>query len=293
MAAAFTRARAALAPLASPNALSWWVLAIFCPVMMAVQILINRAAEGGAPALWALSSAMGMVALAAVVAGARWLVGRRGDVSLATYVVGSFAQVLVLVVVARALGLLLGLQLQFRLLVPLFALVPLLTLVGFAVAAHAAHRRVISDLEEERARLLAYGPSLETELDRLEAELTGAVRASAEPALASLDVALAAAARDGDNAAAIAALDGAIHEDLRALSRDVAFAAEEASPDAVATAARPPARVPLPRRFAAAAGMKPVLASVALPEGALRGPFRVGGVRRRLRALRGPGGGRR
>lgn len=239
--------------------------------MMVLQVVINRFSEGGATALWAVSSATGMAVLAAVVAAARWL-GRRHATSLTavftTYVVGSFAQVLVLAVTARALGLLSGLQLEYRLLVPLFVLVPLLTLVGFAVATHAAHRRVIADLEQERARLLAYGPSLELQLDRLEAELTGAVRASVEPALVSLDAALATAARDGDNAPALAALDAVMRDDVRPLSHHLAAAAGSPPPQRDAGAAHTPARVPLPRRFAAADGMRPVGAAVALVVGA-------------------------
>lgn len=262
------RLRTSLAPLASPSGLSWPVVAVFGPLVLITQAFLNAGSDGGSLALWALASALGLVAVAAVIAAARLLLCRRDDPALGAvlvaYVLAALAQVVVLALVAQQMGLIPNLQLGYRLLAALLGWLPLLALTGFAVATHAAHRRVIVDLMRKREGLLRHGPSLDAELDRLEAELAGAVRASVEPALESLDTALRAAARRADDRAALDAIDAVVDDLVRPVSHELVAAGAVSGPGDISAASRPVARVPLPRRFVVAAGIRPALAAIAV-----------------------------
>jgi signal transduction histidine kinase len=258
------RARAGLAPLASPDALSWTVIGVFCPVAFLVQVSGNAAAAGGPLGLWALASLVGMVVLAGVLLATRVATATRGGPSLGVVLVGYFAATIVQALVfgysAIALGATSEPQVVFRLMAPLWNM-PLLMAVGLGVSSHASHRRVITELEQKRARLLELGPSLDSELDRLQGELAGAVRASLDPALASLDAALTTAARGGGADQMLDALDAIVEHQVRPLSRELVADAVRPAGEELAAAAQAPARVPLPLRFPFAGGVRPTLAA--------------------------------
>lgn len=266
MSPALRSARSVLAPLGSPGALSWLVLAIYCPLGIAIQGVGNADLEGGPVGLWLLASAIGMVVLVAIITVVRWGACRQGDPPVLTvvgaYVLASVLQSVVFGMAALGLGASTALNLQYRPMSPFFQ-VPLLMAVGVWVARYLAHRRVVQALERTRSRLMAVGPSVDAELDRLEAELSGAVRASLEPAMQSLDAVLTAATGSRDERAAVAALDAAVEQQVRPISLELAGGAVPdplpAPPDA-----QPVARVPLPRRFRLADGMRPALAGLVL-----------------------------
>ncbi|MGI9117879.1 MAG: hypothetical protein ACR2JV_09650 [Gaiellales bacterium] len=257
--------RATLAVLGSRSACSWAVLAIYAPLGIAIQSPGNAAAFGGSPARWAVASAIGMCALGAVL-GAMRIACRSGrprpSAVLAVYAIGGVAQSVTFGLAAVAIGADDELHLAFRVSGILFH-VPLLAVIGYAVGRHDAHRRVIADLERARGRLVAIGQSLEAELDRLEAELAGAVRASLEPALAGLDRALEQAAGASERANAVAALDVLIEQRIRPLSHDLAAGTTQV--DRFADEAQAlPARVPVPARFRLADGISPGVVAAAL-----------------------------
>lgn len=261
--------RAMLSPLASPSALSWTTVLLAAPLIFAIQVPGNAAFGGGAFGGWALACAVGLLVVAGLFAAVTVVTATR-DPSVAavlvTYLVAALAQPVVFGLVTVGSGLTADAQLTLRLTGPL-VYVPVLIAAGLAVATHAAHRRVIAELEQKRARLLDIGPSLESELDRAQAELVAAVRTSLEPALASLDAALATAAGRNRADDAIGALNDIVERDLRPLSR--ALVADRSDGTADEPPAEAPAKVPLPRRFALARGVRPGLASLVVLIGAV------------------------
>lgn len=262
--------RHALAPLASPSALSLTVVVVFCPVLFLVQVPGNAVARGGPFGLWVLAFVIGFVLLAAGILAARWIAARRGGPSVGAvlwvYAGSTLVQAVVFGLAATALGATSNPQITFRIMAPLVN-GTLLLVVGVAVASHAAHRQVIAELERKRARLLAMGPSLETELDRLQGELAAAVHESLDPALASLDAALAQAEAGGRTDATLDALDAIVDEQVRPISHELLVSTPRPDADGLTVAARMPSRVPLPGRFALARGVRPTVAAVALAIG--------------------------
>lgn len=263
-------ARHTLAPLASPSALSWTVILVFCPVLFLVQVPGNAIARGGPFGEWVLAFLIGFALLAAGILAARWATTRHGaprvGAVLWIYAAATVVQAIVFGLSATALGATSDPQISFRLMAPLVN-GTLLLVVGVAVASHAAHRRVIAELEHKRARLLAMGPSLETELDRLQGELAAAVHESLDPALASLDAALAHAAGGGRTDATLDALDAIVEEHVRPISRDLLASNPRPDVDGLAVVARVPTKVPLPRTFVLARGVRPAVAALALAIG--------------------------
>lgn len=273
----FERLRADLAPLASPSAFSLTTVVVASPLIFAIQVPANFRVAGGPFALWALASVTGLLVMAGVLAAASVITVPRGGPSIAAvlvaYVVATVAQPVTFGAVAFGAGLIPYPLWTFRAF-GVFVYVPVLMVSAIIVERYAQHRRVIADLEAKRARLLEMGPSLDAALDRAQGELVVAVRASIEPALASLDAALAVAARDSRGDAAVDALDDIVEQELRPLSRDLVAArsGEPSHDNALATDA--PARVPLPRRFALARGIRPDLAGLAVLFAAVPGAVR-------------------
>ena len=142
-------ARRALAPLGSAASLSWLVLVIYCPIGVIIQAPANASIYGGSVALWVLASAIGMLSLVALLSAARARALRRGDPSpfsvLLSYALAATAQSVTFGLVTVLLGADDSPHLGFRL-TGLFLQVPLLAVVGYAVARHDAHRRIIAEL---------------------------------------------------------------------------------------------------------------------------------------------------
>jgi signal transduction histidine kinase len=253
----------ALAPLGSVDALSWPVLVIYCPLAIVIQAPGNASIYGGSVTLWVLASLIGMVALAAILLGARAIASRRRETRpgmvLATYALAGVVQSVTFGLASVLVGAADSPQIAFR----LFGLIlhfPLLVAVGYAVSGHASHRRILSDLERTRARSLALARSADGELERGEAELSGAVRASLEPALVSFETALEQA-EGGSPARDVArSLDSLVEEHIRPLSHQIA--SDEASSIPEIPVEEPRVRVPLPPRFRLSEGIRPLLTAL-------------------------------
>ena len=252
-------ARNTLAPLGSASALSWRVMALYCPVGIVIQATGNASIYGGGLAGWALASATGMVVLCAVLSCAHAMTCRRGEPRpmpvLASYAIAGVAQSLTLGFTSVLIGLASDPQLSFRLSGLLLHL-PLLAAVGYTVSRSETHRQIIIKLEGVRTRLLAVGLASDAELELLEAELSGAVRSSLEPALESLDATLSRALGERKTPEVLAAVDNLIEERVRPLSHElVSQFTPFVEPPLEDSDSRP--RVPLPKRFLLSEGISP------------------------------------
>lgn len=247
-----------LAQLGTRSALSWRVMAIYCPFGIAIQVPGNASIYGGGVATWILASATGMAVLCAVLAGARAISCRKGEprpvAVLTSYATAAIAQSMTLGFMSVLIGLADDPQIGFRLSGLIWHL-PLLATTGYLVASHESHRRVIANLERRRARLLTVGRASDAELERLEADLSGAVRASLDPALEVLDATLAQAAAGTEPLRALAALDDLVDNRVRPLSRELMSHPE---PSEVAEMEEPASRprVPLPKDFPLGDGIR-------------------------------------
>lgn len=264
-----------LAPMGAAAALSFTVAAIYAPIGILVQSPANAQIYGGGLSLWVLASAIGMVPLIAVFALARARVSRVDAPApiavLGWYAVAALAQAVTFGFTSVLLGLADSPDLSFRI-SGLLLQVPLLAIVGFAVTRYEAHRQVIIDLEQTRERLLEIEGRTETELERADTELTAAVRKTLDPAVATLEAALANAEAGGDGAGVLSALDEILEERVRPLTRELA-SEEVLADDAVESSKRSRARVPLPARFRLSEAIRPtftalLLAVVAIPTAA-------------------------
>lgn len=264
-------ARRALAPLGAAASFSWLVLAIYCPIGVAIQAPANASIYGGSVALWVLASAIGMLSLIALLSAARARALRRGDPSpssvLLSYALAATAQSVTFGLLTVLFGADDSPHLGFRL-TGLFLQVPLLAVVGYAVARHDAHRRIITELGHTREQLLAIGQSVDAELDRVEAELTYAVQESLEPAMASFDAALTDVAAGGEKLVAVSALDVLVEQRVRPLAHELVAEPDEPA-ELTNSEGRSPARVPLPERFRLGDAIKPGFAAIVLVVGAL------------------------
>ncbi|MEI6446989.1 MAG: hypothetical protein WCO96_03790 [Actinomycetes bacterium] len=261
-----------LAPLRSASAFSWPVLALYCPAGLAIQVSGNQSNFGGSSVAWVAAGAIAMVVLCAILVGSRRLICRGNRVPgvgsvLLAYSVATLAQSLTLGLLSTLNGASDEIHLAFRLSGPLLQ-VPLLTAIAYLVCRHDAHRRKVAELERSRARLLAIDQSLEVALDRLESELSGAVRSSLEPALRELDVALTEASRHGEAQPALEALASLLEDRIRPLSHELA-GDQPASDPAAEQAVPPRTRVPLPKRFHLADGFRPTLVALVLAVAAI------------------------
>ena len=240
-------------------------MAIYYPILVLIQAS-NASVFGGAPIYWVLASVIGLVPFLAVFGVARAGLLRHGDPRplkvIAVYVLATIAQGLTFAFVSVLVGAADEPHLSFRLTGVLLQ-VPLLATVGYAVARHDAHRRVMGELEGTRKRLSEVGQALDTDAGRAEAELSSAVRATLDPALQSLEVALTDAESGGDRAGVIGELDALVEERVRPLARDLTL--EREIPGEEITDSIPPrARVPLPRRFRLGEAIRPDLAALIL-----------------------------
>lgn len=264
-------ARVALAPLASAAVFSWPVLAAYCPIGVFIQAPASASLFGGSAALWFLSSVIGMFVLAAWFAAARAATRRNGDPSplavLVSYAFASAAQGITFGFASVLLGAADTPHMSLRLTGLLFQ-VPLLAAVGYAVSRHDAHRRILTQLQQTRDRLLAIGETLDLERDRVEADLALAVRESLEPAVASMDASLAAAAAGGEKVEVIGAIDALVEQQVRPLAHQLVAGAGESSP-LNELEVRLPVRVPLPGRFRLGDAIKPGFVAAVVIVGAL------------------------
>ena len=259
-------ARDTFAPLGSASALSWRVMALYCPVGIVIQATGNASIYRGGLAGWALSSAAGMAVLCAVLSCAHVIACRRGAprpmAVLNSYAIAGAAQSVTLGFVSVLIGIASNPQLSFRVSGLLLHL-PLLAAVGYTVSRRETHRQIIVNLEGARTRLLAVGLANDAELEVLEAELSGAVRASLEPALENLDATLSRAVDERQTPEVLAAVDNLIEERVRPLSRElIGQVAPIVEPPLEESESRP--RVPLPKRFLLSEGINPGLIAGAM-----------------------------
>jgi signal transduction histidine kinase len=247
------------------------VLAVYCPIGILIQASISASLFGGATALWFLSSAIGMVSLAAFIAAARAATCRHREprplAVLASYAVASTAQSVTFGFASVLLGAASNPHMSLRLTGLLFQ-VPLLAAVAYAVSRHDAHRRILTELQRTRDRLLVIGERIDVELDRVETDLARAVRESLEPAVASMEASLADAAAGGQRVDVISAIDSLVEEQVRPLAHQLVAGGEEPSP-LTESAVRLPVRVPVPARFRLGDAVKPGFVAAVVVIGAL------------------------
>ena len=259
--------RAVLAPIGSPGALSDRVWLIFVPLGLAAQALSESTTFGGPVGAWALAGAVGMVALALVFRVARRLlrgVPEPGPARiLVVFALAGLARTMTVAVCAVALDLRDGLDLQYRLVSPVFN-VAMLGVIASAVCRHDAHRAVVEDLERTRDRLVGLEQTMDAQLARTEAELAGAVRATVSPALAALDAALRDVAAGSTAGPVLASLERLVATEIRPLSHRLAE--EEPAQAALigADARAVTARVPLPGRLRLGEGIRPLFVAAIL-----------------------------
>ncbi|MEI6446810.1 MAG: hypothetical protein WCO96_02875 [Actinomycetes bacterium] len=269
--------RRKLAPLGSPAAFSWPVLLAYCPIGILIQVPSNASIYGGPLLLWLIASSVGMLSLTAVLVAAHSSSRRGGAPSpfavLAWYASAGLAQGVTFGLASVLLGAAESMHLGFRLSGLSFQL-PLLAVVGYAVARHDAHSRVCSELEGTRDRLLALGRSVEAELDRVEVGLTDAVRESLKPAVKALDAALAAAAAGAERGEALSDIESLVEKRVRPLAHElVSHSHDDVESERlealIERTGRSRARVPLPERFRLDDGIKPGLTAFLTSIGAL------------------------
>jgi hypothetical protein len=252
--------RQALAQLGSASALSWPVLVIYCPLAIAIQAPGNASIYGGSVYLWALASLAGTFALAAVILGAHAILSRLGGSRpvpvLATYVLAGTVQSVAFGLASVSMGAADDPQILFRA-SGLILHLPLLVAIGYAVSGHASHHRIFGDLERTRARSLALARSADGELERVEAELAGAVRASIEPALATFESALEQAEAGKPAREVARSLDLLVEQQIRPLSHQIASDGTSLVVEVPTEEHR--VRVPLPSRFRLSDAIRPLL----------------------------------
>ncbi|CAB4861172.1 unannotated protein [freshwater metagenome] len=267
--ASVARVREAALPLGSAGAFSWPVIAIYCPLGVLIQAPANASIFGGQLHAWILASAAGMAVLAAVLAAARALVCRRAGPGpacvLVSYGIAALAQTATFGWMTVLLDVAGSPLLSFRLM-GVFLQIPLLTVTGYAVARHDAHRRVMAKLERTRDRLLEVEATLDAELDRAETALVDALHASLEPAVASLEDALADAEAGREPATVIHAIDALVEEQVRPLTDRLVADAQERAPfeTVAASRTRSRTRVPLPAAFRVGDALRPGIAAFVL-----------------------------
>jgi len=269
--------RAALAPLGSPGALSLRVGLIIFPLGVAATLVGEMAHYGGDPVPWAAAAALGQLALLACLIVARRLLCASGDPDplavVGAFAVAGVARSLVFAVAAVQLGALDTIDLAYRVAGFLFN-GTFLAFIAWAVALHDRHHTLVRQLERARLRLAARERTLDAELARAEAELSGAVRASIEPALHALDAALSAATTETGGRAVLADVERLIDGEIRPLSRRLAGEEPAAAEIDDPTGPRPTARVPLPRAMPLAAGFRPVLVATGFAVAAIPSAIR-------------------
>jgi len=261
-AATFRSLQDAIAPLGSPSALSLRVGLIVFPLGMLATLIGEMPAHEGHPVPWAVAAAIGQVALLAVLLIARRVLCRSGDprpfAVLAAFVVAGAARSLTVGPLIVLLDGVEEIDLGYRLAGLTFNAV-LLGVTAWAVSLHDRHHAVVTELERVRRRTASLERSLDAELARTEAELSGAVRASVSPALRAVDAALAqVAAGTSGQRPVLADLERLIDDEVRPLSHRLA--SEEVHPpplDPVSEASLA-VRVPLPRAMPVAAGFRPL-----------------------------------
>lgn len=257
-----------LAPLARPSAFSWPVVAAFIGITSAKQLLSDARAFGGPFEGWVGAAIASSAVFLAVFVLARWVVlrgGRPGPFTvLAAYALAGGIRALAFGTAATAVGVAEDPDLVYRL-AGFLSNMTLLGLLGYGAGRHDIHRAVIVDLARQRERLIALEQTLDDALDRTRTELTAAVRAAIEPALRTLEAALAMTAAGSGAAPALALLDRLVDEEVRPLSRRLAGDEAPTALPEPATAAGLRARVPLPDRFAVADGIRPLGFSLLLP----------------------------
>lgn len=267
--------RRIISPLGSAAAFSWAVAATYCPVLVLIQ-LGNASIFGGSRLLWILASSFGAVALVAVFGAARSRVpadsGPGPGTVLVWYSVAAITQGMTFGFASVLLGAADSPHLDFRLSGILIQL-PLLIAVGYAVARHDAHRRIITELEQTRERLVVVKRRLDTETNRIEADLASAARETLEPAVSSLDIALADAEAGGNRAEVIEALDELVEKRVRPLSHKLLLATD--AHEQTRAKQVPLAKVPLPARFRLRDAIQPFLATLLLWVAAIPSAVRV------------------
>ncbi|MFO1539248.1 MAG: ATP-binding protein [Chloroflexota bacterium] len=268
--------RSALAPLGSASALSVRVGLIMLPLGVGYTLIGETAHYGGDPSAWAVAAVLGQLALLACLLGARRALCRAGDPDplavLGAFAVAGAARSLVFAAAAVLLGALDGIDLPYRLAGFAFN-ATVLAFIAWSVALHDRHHALVAQLEGARRQLTARERSLDAALARAEAELSGAVRASIEPALRALDRALASVTPGSGGDAIRADVERIIDEEVRPLSHRLA-AEEPAAAIDDPVERRPSVRVPLPRVMRLADGFRPTLVATGFAVAAIPSAIR-------------------
>jgi len=254
---------AALAPLGSVSALSDRVWLVFVPLGVIAQ-LTEAATFGTSPTAWAL---VGIVAT--LVMGIGFRIARRvvrhipapGPLRiLAVLLVLGSVRSTAVDVAAVGLDLRDPAGVLYRLAAPIFNLA-MLAVIAYAVSRYDSHRAVVAELEATRLRLLDLERTTDVQRIRTEAELAGAVRATVDPALASLDAALVEVAAGSTAGPVLRDLERLIETEIRPLSHRLATDEAEVADPVGAGDDGVLAPVPLPARFPIGDGIRPAVAA--------------------------------
>lgn len=258
--------RTLLAPLGRHSAYSWPVAAVFLAISSAKQLLSDAPAIGGPYTAWIATSALSALAFGLVFVTVGAVVRRAPAPSpfavLAGYALAGAARALSAGLAASFVGLADDALPDFRLMA-LVSNTLLLGVAGYVAGRHDRHRAVLAEMEGHRHRLVEAERQAGFEFERVRAELSGAARASLEPAVRALDAALAAAAgaRTTD---ALLRLERFVEDEVRPLSRRLLDEpVEVVSPATSATTAMPPP-VPFPTRYRLADGLRPELTAATI-----------------------------
>ena len=218
--------------LGDPAALSPGVTLLYLPFGLAGPLWIDPERVGGTALQWFWAGLFGQLLLTLVVVGGHRLIFARASrahhpiLNLLVITVAVSARAIGIAWFAWATGIIDELEIQYRLGTGLVAQTGALLFMALLVSAYSYHKRLVTDLADQRATLDQLNSTMKKRVDEAQEEIRAEVRRSIDPLIAELDRSLSELTKSTSVIQVQESIRHIVDDELRPLSHRIASATD-------------------------------------------------------------------